>query len=57
MDKTNDTPTDEKHGAWPNTIRNRDELDSALEAGEKSGISDRTTEEIFESAIARIKNG
>ena len=44
-------------GEWPNTVRTREELDSALEAGEKSGVSDRTIEEIFEAAIARLKNG
>ena len=40
---------------WPNTVRSREELDSALEAGEKSGVSDRTIDEIFEAAIARLK--
>ena len=57
MDKKNDTATDEKHREWPNSIRNRDELDSALEAGEKSGVSDRTIEQIFEEEITKFKNG
>jgi hypothetical protein len=38
-------------------VRTRDELDSALEAGEKSGISDRTIEQIFAEEIAKFKNG
>ncbi len=42
---------------WPNTVRSREELDAALEEGLNSGVSERTTEEIFESAIARVKNG
>ena len=41
---------------WPNTVRTREELDEALEEGLNSGVSERTTEEIFESAIARAKN-
>lgn len=53
-----DTPkTKGKSDEWPNTVRTREELDSALEAGEKSGASDRDIDEIFESAIARLKNG
>lgn len=35
---------------WPNTVRNRDELDSALEAGLASGVSDLSWEEIIEEA-------
>ena len=42
---------------WPNTVRTRDELDAALEAGLKSGVSPRTFEEIIESARSRFKNG
>lgn len=57
MEKTKNTPDTTKTRDWPSTVRTRDELDSALEAGLKSGISERTTEEIFESAIARVKNG
>ena len=40
---------------WPNTVRNRDELDSALEAGLKSGVSPYTVEEVGKRAIARLK--
>ena len=42
---------------WPNTVRTRDELDAALEAGLKSGVSPYTIEEITERAINRLKNG
>jgi hypothetical protein len=44
-------PADE----WPNTVRTREELDSALEAGEKSGESPYTIKEIADRAIARLK--
>ena len=43
------------HDDYPNTVSNREELDLALAAGLKSGISKRTTEEIFEAGIARAK--
>ena len=36
-------------------VRTRDELDSALEAGEKSGVSPHTIEEVGERTIARLK--
>lgn len=42
---------------WPNTIRSRDELDEALEAGRQSGVSERGFDDIVEAAIARVKNG
>lgn len=42
---------------WPNTVRTREELDAALEAGMNSGVSTRTIDEIMEDAIARIENG
>lgn len=42
---------------WPNTVRTREELDAALEAGLKSGVSPYTIEEITERAISRLKNG
>lgn len=42
---------------WPNTIRTREELDSALEAGLASGISQYSAEEIVERAIKRFGNG
>lgn len=44
-------------GDWPNTIRSRDQLDTALEAGLKSGPSKRSIDDIMEKAIARIENG
>lgn len=56
MDNKENT-TELKEREWPNTVRNRDELDSALEAGLKSGVSDRTIEDIFEDVIANHKNG
>ncbi len=57
MDKKNDTVDSTKMREWPNKVRSRGELDSALEAGLKSGVSQRSTEEIFESVIDRLKNG
>ena len=42
---------------WPDTIRTREALDLALEAGEKSGISTRNVDEIFEDALTSLKNG
>ena len=40
---------------WPNTVRTREELDSALAAGEKSGVSSHSIKEIADRAIARLK--
>jgi hypothetical protein len=56
MDKKNNTTDHTMEGEWPNGVRTRDELESALEAGEKSGVSKRTIDEIFESGIAKAKN-
>lgn len=42
---------------WPGTVQTREELDSALEAGLKSGVSTKTIEEVMEAAIARVENG
>ncbi|VAW16030.1 hypothetical protein MNBD_ALPHA12-522 [hydrothermal vent metagenome] len=53
IDQVDSTETRE----WPNGIGTREELDSALEAGLKSGVSERSIDEIFESVIARQKNG
>ena len=39
-----------------NALARLGKLDEALEEGLNSGVSERTTEEIFESAIARAKN-
>lgn len=55
MSKVTEIPVREKE--WPNPVRNRAELDAALEAGHKSGVSSRTFDEITERAIARAKNG
>jgi hypothetical protein len=51
------TKTQPKTPEWPNTIRSRAELDAALEAGLKSGISERSFDQIVEDAIARAKHG
>ena len=42
---------------WPNPVRTREELDSALEAGLESGISPYSIEEITERVLDRLKNG
>lgn len=49
--------TTEKRPEWPNTVRTREELDAALEAGEASGVSKRSFDEAVEAGIARAKNG
>ncbi len=41
---------------WPNPVRTREELDSALEAGLESGISPYSIEEITERVLDRLKN-
>lgn len=56
MDEKNKN-TNLQEREWPNTVRNRDELDSALEAGLKSGVSELTGRQIVDRALARIKNG
>ena len=55
MDKTKNTTDDTKLPEWPNTVRTRDELDSALEAGEKSGVSKYTIKEIAERTLAKLE--
>lgn len=50
-------PKAEPAEEWPNTVRTREELDAALEAGLKSGVSPYNIEEITERAINRLKNG
>ena len=57
MANKNDFTKDAKSEKWPGNIQTRAELDSALEAGLKSGVSTRTIDEIFESVIAKAKNG
>lgn len=47
----------EIEGNWPNTVRTRDELDSALEAGLASGVSPYSAQQIIERAIKRFKDG
>ena len=49
-------PKAEPAKEWPNTVRTREELDAALEAGLKSGVSPYSIEEITERAISRLKN-
>lgn len=44
-------------GEWPNTIRKREELDRALEAGLKSDVSSRSMDEIIEDEIDHLKDG
>ena len=44
------------HDHWPNSFRTREELDAMLEAGMASGISPRRGEEIFDAAIASLKD-
>jgi len=56
-DKNSDTADKVNDREWPNTVCTRDDLDSALEAGLKSGRSDRTVHEIFEERIDKFKNG
>ena len=57
MDTKDISDSAEKHENWPNTVRSRDELDSALEAGLKSGVSKFTGRQIVDRALARLKNG
>ncbi len=42
---------------WPDTVTSRDELDAALEAGLKSGPSQRSFDEIIEQAKIKLDNG
>lgn len=64
MKESNQRPTSKassdkrpKTAEWPNTIRSRDELDTALEAGSKSGRSKRSIDDIMEDAIKRAEDG
>ncbi len=41
---------------WPKPVRTRDELEAALEAGRKSGISKRTVREIYEDAMSEVRD-
>lgn len=38
---------------WPNTVRNRAELDAALEAGLEGGVSDLSMDDLIERAKKR----
>jgi len=55
MDNKNDTTDTPDTQEWPNTVHTRDELDSALEAGEKSGVSPYTIDEIVAQTLAELK--
>jgi hypothetical protein len=44
------TDSVDPQGDWPGTVRSRDELDSALEEGVKSGRSPLTHDEIIAEA-------
>jgi len=56
MDKIKNTTDNIKLPEWPSTISTRDELDSALEAGLKSGVSELTGKQIVERALALLKS-
>lgn len=58
MDDTQKTkPKAQDRAEWPNTIRTREELDAALEAGLKSGVSKRSFDEIVAAGIKRAEHG
>ena len=41
---------------WPNTVKTRTDLDAALEAGEKSGVSKRSFENVIKEARSSLDN-
>ena len=45
------------HDQWPNTVRTREDLDTALENGLKSGVSPYTGRQIVDRALKRLENG
>ncbi len=51
--KKADTKTTESTD-WPNTVRSRTELDSALEAGLASGVSEKTWDAVIEDARKKL---
>jgi hypothetical protein len=57
MDKNTDQIDDTQTHEWPNVINTREELDSALEEGLKSGVSPYNIEQITQKVIARLRNG
>lgn len=57
MKDKNTIEADPREDHWPNTVRTRDELDDALDVGLASGVSTRSLDDIFESGIAKSKNG
>lgn len=57
MDKKTSQVDDTKTRDWPNEIGTREQLDSALESGLNSGVSERSIDEIFEDAIAKHTSG
>jgi len=57
MDDSEEAATKQASGDWPNTVRTRDELDAALQAGLECGASKLTGRRIVDRALARLKNG
>ena len=45
------------HDEWPNTVRTREDLDTALEKGLASGVSPYTIGEITQQTLAKRKHG
>ena len=57
MDKNEQNKSQTTELSWPNTITSREELDSSLEAGEASGASNYSIDDVFDDVIARNQNG
>ena len=55
MDRTTKNTSDT--APWPNSIISNHELDSSLEDGERSGVSTKTIDSVFEDVISDIENG
>ena len=50
-------PTLNDADKWPNTIRNKKELDLALDEGVNSGASSKSILEVADQVLNRLKNG